>query len=443
MKRLVPTAFALALAFASPLFAQPGSTEAPELPSPLDLRSAIGYALNHNYMILQSRETIRLQDGVVVQIRAQEIPNLSGQGQYQRNEPAISQSYPQANSLWSVELKATQNLFAGGGIESSIKNAKLARDAAAYDLQTTIDTALLDVRTKFYNVILARDSIGVQEENIKLIQHQLDDTKNQFESGTVSNFEVLRAKVALANAQPALISARNNYRVAIEQLRESIGAPGLSHFPDVVGGLDVKTESFDPDAAIESAHEHRPEIARLGKLQSASEASVTTARAAYYPTVQAFGGYEWDGLSYVDAVPGIPSSANGWLFGLQSTWAIFDGRATQGRVQQAKSQLEQARLTKASEELAIDVEVRQNLSSLQEAGELVASSQQTIAQAEEALRLANAKFHAGSATQLDVLTSQVALTQSRTDQLTANYNYLVAVANVRKAIGMSDALVVP
>ena len=40
-------------------------------------------------------------------------------------------------------------------------------------------------------------------------------------------------------------------------------------------------------------------------------------------------------------------------------------------------------------------------------------------------------------------TSQVSLTQSRTDQLTANYNYLVALANVRKAIGLSDALVNP
>jgi outer membrane protein TolC len=136
-------------------------------------------------------------------------------------------------------------------------------------------------------------------------------------------------------------------------------------------------------------------------------------------------------------------NANGWLFGLQSNWAIFDGRATAGRVRQAKSQLEQSRIAKASEELEVDVEVRQTLSSLQEAGELVTASRQTIDQAAEALRLADAKFHAGSATQLDVLTSQVALTQARTDQLTANYNYLVALANVRKAIGLSDALVRP
>ena len=87
--------------------------------------------------------------------------------------------------------------------------------------------------------------------------------------------------------------------------------------------------------------------------------------------------------------------------------------------------------------------MRQAISSLQEAAELVTASKQTIDQAAEALRLAEAKFHAGSATQLDVLTSQVSLTQAKTDQLTANYNYLVALANVRKAIGLSDALVIP
>ena len=167
-----------------------------------------------------------------------------------------------------------------------------------------------------------------------------------------------------------------------------------------------------------------------------------TARSGFYPSVQAFGAYQWEGFTFANSSYG-SENVNGWLFGLQSTWSIFDGRATDGKVRQAKSQLEQARLATASEELEIDVEVRQAISSLQEAQELLAASKQTIEQAAEALRLADAKFHAGSATQLDVLTSQVSLTQARTDQLTANYNYLVALANVRKAVGLSDALVIP
>ena len=440
MKHPILASASLLIAWGSAI----GSPTAPlaELPSPLDLKGAIGYALDHNFAILQARETIRLQEGVIVQVRSQQIPNISAQGQYERNAAAISQIYPPSSSLWAVEFKATQTLFAGGGVMSSIRGAKLTRDAAAYDLQTAIDTALLDVRTKFYNVLLAREKIKVEEENVRLYEHQLEDTKNQFESGTVSNFEVLRAKVFLANAQPNLITARNAYRIAVEQLRQSLGATGSAAFPEVVGSLNFTPENYDSDGALASAHEHRPEIRKLEKAQAASEESVKTARANYYPSIQAFGSYQWDGFSFVSPALG-SVSANGWTYGLQSTWAVFDGRATEGKVRQAKSQVEQARLAKASEELEIDVEVRQALSSLQEAGELVSAAVKVIDQAEEALRLADAKFHAGSATQLDVLTSQVSLEQAKTDQLTANYNYLVALANVRKAIGLSDALVMP
>ncbi|HEY5228423.1 MAG TPA: TolC family protein [Opitutaceae bacterium] len=413
-----------------------------QLPSPLDLKGAIGYALNHNYSILQAREVIRQQEGVIVQVRSQSIPNVGAQGQYQRNQLSISQIFPPAGSLWDVELKATQTLYAGGGVRSSIKSATLTRDAAALDLQTAIDTALLDVRTKFYNVILARDKIGVEEDNVKLYQHQLDDTNNQFQTGTVSKFEVLRAKVFLANAQPPLITARNSYRIAVEQLRQSLGATGSSAFPEVSGDLDFVVQEFEPSSAVLSAHEQRPELKKFEKLESANSESVTTARSTAYPNLQAFGGYQWDGFGNTGTSVG-SISANGWLFGLQSTWSIFDGRATEGKVRQAKSQLEQVRIAKATEELEIDVEVRQALSSLQEAAELVAASRQTIDEAAEDQRLSEAKYHAGSATQLDVLTAEVSLTQAKTDQLTANYNYLVALANVRKAIGLSDALVVP
>ena len=82
--------------------------------------------------------------------------------------------------------------------------------------------------------------------------------------------------------------------------------------------------------------------------------------------------------------------------------------------------------------------MRSALSSLQEATELAEAAQKVVTQAEESLRLANARYNAGTATQLDVLQAQVALTQSRTNQLEANYSYNVAVASVRKAIGQAD-----
>jgi len=429
---------ARALAFAS----RAAADTPPGLPARLDLTGAIHYALDHNYAILQAREQIRQQEGIILQVKSAAIPNLAATGTYQRNSTAISQTVPVSNESWTAGLRATQTLFAGGGVKSAVENAELTKDAALFDLQATINEALLDVRTKFYNVLLARDKVRVQEQNVELSKRQLQDTGNQFQAGTVSNFEVLTARVALANAQPALITARNDYRIAIEQLRQSLGAPSgpqaAGSSLEAEGSLDFERLDFDLDAALMAAHEHRPELLRLAKQEEAAEKGVTVAQSTYYPNVSAFGGYEYGGI-------GVPAggtyNANGWLFGVQSSWAIFDGRATSGKVRQARSLLEQAHLQHSQEELAIDVEVRQAFSSWQEAAELVAASQQTVAQAEEALRLANTRFAAGTATQLDVLNSQVSLTQARTNGLQANYTYLVAVAALRDAMGYSDALV--
>ena len=132
-------------------------------------------------------------------------------------------------------------------------------------------------------------------------------------------------------------------------------------------------------------------------------------------------------------------SNDGFFLGLQSQWAIFDGRATHGRVVQAKSVLEQSRLQLTEAQLSAEVEVRTAYSTFQEATELADASQKVVGQAEEAVRLATARYDAGTATQLDVLQSQVDLTTARTNQLQSYYQYNVAVASMRKAIGQAAA----
>jgi outer membrane protein TolC len=138
---------------------------------------------------------------------------------------------------------------------------------------------------------------------------------------------------------------------------------------------------------------------------------------------------------------GFSDSDNGWLIGLQSQWNVFDGRRTNGRVTQARSLLEQTKLSLNEAQLAVEVEVRRAFSEWQQATELAEASQKVVEQATEAVRLANARYGAGTSTQLDVLQAQVDLTTARTNQIQAYYAYNVAVASLRKAIGQSDEFV--
>ena len=443
-------AFALALSMATVagLTAQP----APQLPVPdtLDLKTCIGFALENNFAIRQARERIKQQEGVVIEISARSIPTVAASASYQRNDKDITQTFnvsPTGASLpsdraWQISLTASQVLYAGGGVRSSIKSSTLAREAAILDLQATINDALLAVRTAFFNVLLAREKVTVQEKNLDLLLQQLKQTTDRYEAGTVSSFEKLRAEVAVANAKVPLITARNDSRLAVEALRQALGFTSNQHefitkVPEFVGTLDYTPVSFDLVAAFDAAHANRPDLQRLAKLAASREESVTAARSTYYPTVSAFGGWQLrKGLS-----DSFNDSRDGWLVGLLSQWNIFDGRATAGRVVQAKSALEQTRLTFTEAQLNAEVEVRRAYSQWQQATELADASKKVNEQAEEAVRLANARYNAGTGTQLDVLTAQVDLTTARTNQLQAYYTYNVAVASLRRATGQADEFV--
>jgi outer membrane protein len=414
----------------------------PEFPVPerLDLPYALAFALDNNFAIRQAKERIREQEGILLVVRGPQIPNLSASGGYSRNADEVSTNGRDHN--WSVDITARQVVFAGGGVLAGVKAQRLALEAATLELQSVINDALLDVRTKFYTVIVDRERIKVQEQNVELLQRQLQDVRNRFSAGTVSNFEVLRAEVALANAQPPLITARNDYRLAIEELRRALGfstrtGENVTKVPEFLGTLEFKQEDFELRSALAAAHEKRPDLLRLTKLADSAEQGVYVSRSAYFPTVSLFASYDWRQAPL--SVPG-RSSLDGWTAGVQSSWNIFDGRATAGRVRQARSLLEQSKLMLAEAQLAVDVDVRRAISTFQQATELAAASQKVNEQAEESLRLANARFSAGTATQLDVLQAQTDLTTARLNQLQAYYSYNIAVAAVRRAMGLPDEI---
>lgn len=421
------------------VFAAPANRPS-TLPEVIDLRAAIVYALENSFTIRQARERIQQQDGVVLEVSARGVPNVSVGAAYQRNDVDISQSFPADDSTWQIQIQARQSLYSGGAVQGATASARLTREAAVLELQAVINEVLLAVRTRFYDVLLARESIKVQEQSVSLLEEQLQNARNRYEAGAASNFEVLRAEVALANAQPALIQARNNFRTSFDEVVQLMGGESTPsgkglRTPQVVGELTVEPVQYDAAEAVATARASRPELARLDKLVEARTKGVDVARAGARPAVDLVGSYQWRKAGLSDR---FSDARDGWLLGVQSQWNVFDGRATTGRVVQARSALSQIELVRSEAELGIEIEVRRAVSLLQEAGELVEASRRVVEQATEALRLATVRQAAGTATQLDVLTSQVDLTQARNNQLRANYNYLVAASRVRKAIGQAD-----
>lgn len=416
----------------------PGAIAA-ERPATLDLEQAVALALENNYSIRQARAQYEEATGAVMTASAGQLPTVSLDAGYTQVDEGLLKT-PAGTvagepESWSTGVTASQLLYAGGAVRSSIATSRAQQDAAVAAFESAVQAALFDVRSQFYTVLLAREQVGVQEQSVKLLEEELANARSRVKAGSGSPFEQLRAEVALANGQPPLIRARNNYRLAAVELLRIIGLPaGDWTVESVVGELAFEGREFTLESLLTSAGENRPEVRQLEYQVSAAESGVDTAAAGRKPTVSVFGGYEVRKSAYTSD---IGTTVDGWSVGVQGSWAIFDGRETRGRVRQAKSRVDQARLALAETRLAIEAEVRQAYSSYQESVELVRASQKVVEQAEESLRLARSRYGAGAGTQLDVLQTQVALTEASLNEAQALYEANVASARLQRVAALS------
>ena len=237
------------------------------IPDTLDLPTVLAYALENNFTILQAKQRIKEQEGLIVEISSQALPEATLNANYNQLDSGLSETFGglfDANTEnWNIALNVRQALYKGGGVKAALRIQDLLEEAVLYDLKAAINLALLEVKIRFYDVLLARESIGVQKQNIELLNDQLQDAKNRLAAGAVSKFEVLRAEVELANAKPELIRARNGFYIAIEELRQVMGFTGLpeevNKLPGFVGSLDFEPKEFDLIRALEIAKHNRPE----------------------------------------------------------------------------------------------------------------------------------------------------------------------------------------
>lgn len=303
--------------------------------------------------------------------------------------------------------------------------------------QTVLNDTLLTVRTAYYDVLLAEKQIAVEEASVELLKRELRDASARFNAGTVPSFNVLRAKVELANEQPKLIKARNSFRVTRNNLANLMGfhlpADAREDVPLLLSGK-LEAEPFEADLAalIREGLGHRPELTSLRKVEQLRREDIVGAQSGLRPSVQIFGGYA-DRNSQFDS--DISHDLPGWQAGVQVSWNLFDGFLTQGKVAQARSLREKAAEDLDDQARRVELEVRTAWSQFVEAKEVLESQQKVVEEAEESLRLATSRNQAGSGTQLDVLSAQTALTQARTTEVQATHDYETAVAGVERAAG--------
>ena len=421
------------------------------LVQPISMADAISIALLRNSAIRKGQSDLEAAYGIIIQTRAVALPKLRATSHYDHTEAVEQFPFPTPHPIippkdeWSGDIRIVQNIYEGGRIRSALRTARLTKAQALLQYSVVVADSLLDLRTAYYTVLQTQQQIVVHEASVTLLSQQLENTTHRFEAGTVPHFDVLRAEVEVANARPKLIRAKNQYRIAKNNLATLLGyniPPSiLEDVPlTLTSELEAEPYNIQLPGAIGQAMERRPELGVLRKAEGLRKEDIIVAKSGSRPIVDIFAGYGGRNSVYQN---NLFADVAGAIAGVEFTWDIFDGNLTKGKVVTAKAYYEKAQLDLDDMTRRIELEVRTAYSTLIEAREVLESQKKVKAQAEEALRLASSRYEAGTGTQLDVLNAQTSLTEARTTQIQALYDYDVDRARLERAIGQDVPREIP
>ena len=436
-------------------------------PQVLTLEESIEIAKQSNLTLQTAEQNLKTAEAQVRAARAGLLPRITASGNYtyfkdiqksviqadggfgfpMQGEEMNGMSPPSADNESDVielefgahhnvqgTLNLTQPIFAWGRYYYGYQAADLNYQAMQRDVDAAYNQLRLDVSEAFYGALVAQDFVRVARQSVSLVEEQLAVAEASLEAGAATNFDVLRAKVQLANAESQLIRAQNGVQTAKDAYKTVLNIP-LSENILVKGTLEVpekhKIPGLNLDSLVQQALDNRPEVHRTQFTEHAARKQVDIAKTRSRPDLGFFSNYQISQNERLTEMNRI------WSLGLQINIPIFDGFATRAAVQQSESSLKQIQLGGTQVKVGVEFEVRTAYLNLRGAETIIEVQREAVTQARESVRIANLQFQNGIITTVALTDTQLALAQAEVNRLQAYHDYIVGLARLEKAIGQT------
>jgi outer membrane protein len=396
---------------------------------------ALVKAYFNNPDINQQRAAVRASDENIPKATAGYRPTVSAEA-----DAAIQQTYAglpaaaggnesQFSKPRGYGLTVNQTLWNGERTFNSVREAESGVMAARETLRNTEQNVLLDGVTDYMNVLRDTAILGLDRNNVEVLQEQLRQTKDRFAVGEVTRTDVAQAEASLAGAQATALSAQSTLQTSIANYRQVIGEEPKNLAP--VKALDKPLPKNLVQAIAISQVEHPAIVGSLHGVDAAA-LNIKVIEGALYPTVGLTGqvAQRFDVTGSV-----VPNNALTASLMAQLTVPIYDGGVTYASTRQAKEQLGQQELQTDLQRDKVRAAVVSAWGMNENSVGIIKSAKAQVAAAEIALAGIREEAKVGQRTTFDVLTAQQTLLNARVQLVVAQHDQVVASYAVLSAIG--------
>jgi outer membrane protein TolC len=335
-----------------------------------------------------------------------------------------------------AELKVHWLLCDFGRRLGRYNQAGLAVGIAQLQTQRAYQAVADEVAVAFYQALRARSLHRIATESVRRGEDDLDVARKLGKGGVIEREKVLRAEVALAQAQRALDVAEEGEAVAIAALNLAIGL-NPSAATGVVDTADIPPFSLSLADCLRAAVDGRREFQVARQAVQVAQVGSRVARADFAPRIVGEG-------SLLDFQQSNPRGHFDLPFALiKLEWGLFEGGKRVAEVRVADSRIREAVAQAESIADTIAFQVNQAYRQLVTARKGIDRSRPAVEQARETYRLVVARSRQGDATPAELTEAEAGLTRAEQDYANSVYDYLTALERLQYAMGTTATPLTP
>jgi outer membrane protein len=399
------------------------------------LREALVSAYKTNPTLTAERENLKATDATVAIAKAAGRPQVTGSVGI--NKDLSRRGVLDTNSsgpTLSVGVDLSYPLFNGGAVKNSVKAAKTRVEAGRATLTAVEGDVFTQAVSAYMDVIRDRAIVELNRNNVKVLETNLEATRDRFQIGDLTRTDVAQSEARLQLGRAQLATAEGNATASEATYRQVVGhAPDNLAPPPPLPPLPATS-----DEAVRIALADNPDLVSISRQAIAAGYDVSVARAGRMPTLS--GVVSGTYVNDLGGAPGgFPSTGSQTTAGLNLSVPIFQGGLPAARIRQAQAQQGQVLEQVVGTERAV-VQGAMSAFANYEASQRAIQAQTVAVQSNElALEGVRAEQSVGTRTILDVLNAEQELLNSQVALVTAKRDAYVDGFQLLNVMGQAQA----
>lgn len=342
-------------------------------------------------------------------------------------DPVARFNNPAPVSDFITSLSVEQPIFAPRAI-MGYRMAKREAGAREMDTSRTKEETAYRVVSAYLGVLTAKEFVGVTGMALEAARRHLELAGKIERAGLGLASDGLRARVSVAEAEAASVTAKNRLELARKALSLSMGESGGTSV-DAVGDPPPMPPAGTLEERIAKARKARTDLDAIAIRAKNAESNIDLERTGYLPTVGFRAGYQLDGGSPLN-----PDNRS-WNVGVGFKWNLFDGMRNEASVARARGESGKAKEQLRGAGDRASFQVSQAYLSVIDAESRVVIAREAVTAAEEGVRLIRARYENQLGKMIDVLDAQSALDGARAGQVRAANDLRQSQADLEFATG--------